>query len=178
MPTISRFYGITIQMYFKEHGVAHFHARYGGQIAVFAVDPLELVRGRLPRHAERLLRGVGGLASGGAPAKLGTSAGGETARAYRATRMSDIHDIVEVEVTGDYALRLTFDDGAVRDVSLEGQLDGPVFEPLRDPEVFARVEIDSESGTVTWPTGADLDPIVVYEGMPPLNARVVREAAA
>jgi hypothetical protein len=29
-----------------------------------------------------------------------------------------------------------------------------------------------------WPTGADLDPIVVYEGLPPLHARVVREAAA
>lgn len=92
--------------------------------------------------------------------------------------MNEIHDIVEVEVTGDYALRLTFDDGAVRELTLEGQLDGPVFEPLRDPELFAQVEVDPESGTVTWPTGADLDPIVVYEGLPPLNARTVREAAA
>lgn len=66
-----------------------------------------------------------------------------------------------------------FDDGAVRDVSLEGQLDGPVFEPLRDAQMFARVEIDRETGTVSRPTGADLDPIVIYEGRPPLNARVV-----
>lgn len=92
--------------------------------------------------------------------------------------MSEIHDIVEVEVTGDYGLRVTFGDGAVRDVSLDGQLDGPVFEPLRDPEVFAQVEVDREAGTVRWPTGADLDPIVIYEGLPPLNARPVREAAA
>jgi hypothetical protein len=92
--------------------------------------------------------------------------------------MSDIHDIVNVEVTGNYSLRLTFDDGAVRDLNLEGQLDGEVFEPLRDPNLFAQVEVDPESGTVTWPTGADLDPIVIYEGLPPLNARVVREAAA
>ncbi len=92
--------------------------------------------------------------------------------------MSDIQDIVHVEVTGDYGLRMTFGDGAVRDVSLEGQLDGPVFEPLQDPQLFAQVEVDPESGTVRWPTGADLDPIVVYEGLPPLNARVVREAAA
>jgi Protein of unknown function (DUF2442) len=92
--------------------------------------------------------------------------------------MNEIHDIVEVEVKGDYGLRVTFDDGAVRDVSLEGQLDGPVFEPLRDPGLFAQVQVDRESGTVTWPTGADLDPIVVYEGLPPLNARPVREAAA
>jgi hypothetical protein len=92
--------------------------------------------------------------------------------------MSEIHDIVDVEVKGEYRLHVTFDDGAVRDVSLEGQLDGPVFEPLRDPELFAQVEVNRESGTVTWPTGADLDPIVVYEGLPPLNSRPVREAAA
>jgi len=90
--------------------------------------------------------------------------------------MNQIHDIVDV--IGDYTLRVTFDDGAVRDVNLEGELDGEVFEPLRDPKLFAQVRVDRESGTVTWPTGADLDPIVIYEGLPPLNARVAREAAA
>lgn len=92
--------------------------------------------------------------------------------------MNEIHDIVHVEVIGEQSVRVTFDDGAVRDVNLEGQLDGPVFEPLRDPQAFARVRVDGETGTVVWPTGADLDPIVIYEGLPPLNARVVREAAA
>jgi hypothetical protein len=66
----------------------------------------------------------------------------------------------------------------VRELDLAGQLDGPVFEPLRDPELFARVRVDTESGAVAWPTGADLDPIVVYEGLPPLHARIVRRAAA
>ena len=92
--------------------------------------------------------------------------------------MNDIHDIVEVEVIGSHSLRVTFDDGAVRELNLAGQLDGPVFEPLRDPQLFAQVRVDAESGTVAWPTGADLDPIVVYEGLPPLNARVVRRAVA
>ena len=92
--------------------------------------------------------------------------------------MSDIHDIVEVEVTGSHSMRVTFDDGAVRELDLEGQLDGPVFEPLRDPQLFAQVRVDAESGTVAWPTGADLDPIVIYEGLPPLKARIARRAAA
>ncbi|MEX2196252.1 MAG: DUF2442 domain-containing protein [Thermoleophilaceae bacterium] len=92
--------------------------------------------------------------------------------------MSEIHDIIEVEVVGKHALRVTFDDGAVREVDLGGHLDGPVFEPLRDPALFSQVQVDPESGTVTWPTGADLDPIIVYEGLPPLHARAVREAAA
>lgn len=56
MPTISRFYGITIQMFFKEeHGTPHFHARYGGQIAVFTVGPPALIAGDLPRRAQRLV---------------------------------------------------------------------------------------------------------------------------
>ncbi len=61
VPTISRFYGITIQMFFKEHGVPHFHARYGGQIAVFTVEPTEPLRGELPRRADRLVREWAGL---------------------------------------------------------------------------------------------------------------------
>ena len=48
----SRFYGITIQMFLKEHGVPHFHARYGGQVAVFTVESFEHLRGELPRRAE------------------------------------------------------------------------------------------------------------------------------
>jgi len=46
-------------------------------------------------------------------------------------------------------------------VSLEGQLERQVFAPLRDPELFAQVAVDRDSGTVTWPTGADLDPIFI-----------------
>jgi hypothetical protein len=74
---------------------------------------------------------------------------------------------------GDCELRVIFDDGAVRELSLVDQLDGPVFEPLRDPDVFAQVTVDTESGTDTWPTGADLDPIAIFEGSPPLHARAV-----
>ncbi len=30
MPEVSRFLGIVIAMYHKEHGIPHFHAKYGG----------------------------------------------------------------------------------------------------------------------------------------------------
>lgn len=90
--------------------------------------------------------------------------------------MSVIHDIVEVEVLPPHGLRVVFDDGAVRELDLSNRLDGPVFEPLRDPTEFARVTVDNETGTVAWPTGADLDPIVIYRGLPPLNAVKVETA--
>lgn len=53
MPEISRFFGIVIQMYTREHGVPHFHAVYNGQRASFAIATLELLGGDLPRRARR-----------------------------------------------------------------------------------------------------------------------------
>lgn len=47
--------------------------------------------------------------------------------------MNSIHEIREVEVIGRHRLRLVFDDGAVRELNLEGQLDGPVFDRFGTP---------------------------------------------
>ena len=37
VPRISEFYGIVIAMYYREHGVPHFHATYGGQTVVVSI---------------------------------------------------------------------------------------------------------------------------------------------
>ncbi len=56
MPVIARFYGILIKMYFREHGVPHFHAIYGEFNGVFNADTLEMIEGDLPTRARRLIR--------------------------------------------------------------------------------------------------------------------------
>jgi hypothetical protein len=68
MPEISRFFGIVIAIYWQEHGVPHFHAKYSGQRASFSINDLRLLDGGLPprvtalvlewafRHREELLR--------------------------------------------------------------------------------------------------------------------------
>ena len=56
MPVIARFYGILIKMYFREHGVAHFHAMYGEFNGVFEVSSLTMIEGDLPARARRLVR--------------------------------------------------------------------------------------------------------------------------
>ena len=66
--------------------------------------------------------------------------------------------VTGVEHRGGYELRLTFSDGSVGDIDLADELWGEMFEPLRDPSLFTRVEVDPELGTVVWPNGADLDP--------------------
>lgn len=48
MPEISRFFGIMIAMYYNDHEPPHFHARYGGHAATFAVDEYRLLEGKLP----------------------------------------------------------------------------------------------------------------------------------
>jgi hypothetical protein len=42
-------------------------------------------------------------------------------------------------------------------------LDGPVFEPLREPTVFQRVHLHPELHTVVWPNGADFAPEFLHE---------------
>jgi hypothetical protein len=37
-----------------------------------------------------------------------------------------------------------------------------VFEPLRDPDFFGRVELDEGLGTIVWPNGADFAPETLH----------------
>ncbi|HLF08604.1 MAG TPA: DUF4160 domain-containing protein [Dehalococcoidia bacterium] len=55
MPRISEFFGIVIRMFYNDHLPAHFHADYGGSEAVYAVETLDVLRGRLPRRAHALV---------------------------------------------------------------------------------------------------------------------------
>ncbi len=43
-------------MYFKEHGVPHFHALYAEYNAVFDIESLEMIEGDLPRRAQKLVK--------------------------------------------------------------------------------------------------------------------------
>jgi hypothetical protein len=70
--------------------------------------------------------------------------------------VEQLHDVTGVEVCEEYRLRLTFDDGTVGDVDFVGREWRGIFEPLRDRDYFARVTVDAEAGTTTWPNGADL----------------------
>ena len=51
MPEISRFFGIVITMYHNDHGLPHFHARYGEHKAKILVENSAVVEGALPRRA-------------------------------------------------------------------------------------------------------------------------------
>lgn len=55
MPTISVFYGILIQMFWRDHAPPHFHALYAEDEALIDIRTLEVIEGRLPRRALALV---------------------------------------------------------------------------------------------------------------------------
>lgn len=57
-----------------------------------------------------------------------------------------------------FKLWLVFDDGTAGEVDLDGVLTGPVFDVLKDVNMFKKVAVDPELETVVWPNGADLAP--------------------
>lgn len=73
--------------------------------------------------------------------------------------------ITSVSALPDYRLEIGFADGTGGVVDCSHLILGPapgVFASLRDPAEFAKVYVDEESCTVTWPNGLDLDPDVLY----------------
>jgi len=55
MPEICRFYGIIIKMFFEDHNPPHFHAEYGGFEALFEIDTIAVIAGKLPPRASGLV---------------------------------------------------------------------------------------------------------------------------
>ncbi len=84
--------------------------------------------------------------------------------------MRPVEFVAAARVVKPYVLEPTFDDGVRRRVDMEPILWKPVFEPLRDPDFFAKVEADPVLGTVVWTNGTDVSPEFLYyaeEGPPP-----------
>jgi hypothetical protein len=66
--------------------------------------------------------------------------------------------IVEGRYITGHTVWLRFSDGAEGEVDLANELYGPVFEPLRNIEVFREFVVHPELRTLVWPNGADFAP--------------------
>jgi hypothetical protein len=71
-------------------------------------------------------------------------------------------DVLKVRALGEHKLWVQFSDGSegVRDFADIVARGGPMVEPLKSPDYFARVFV--ESGVPTWPNGFDVDAINLY----------------
>jgi hypothetical protein len=71
--------------------------------------------------------------------------------------------VTKATVTGPTHLAVEFTTGARGEIDVSELLRGPVFELLKDPQFFQKVELDSVCGTVVWPNGADFAPEALLE---------------
>lgn len=71
--------------------------------------------------------------------------------------------VVEVKPLDGFRLWVRFRDGKVGTIELVNELWGPMFEPLKDPDLFFQASVNSDLETVTWPNGADLAPEFLYQ---------------
>jgi Protein of unknown function (DUF2442) len=73
--------------------------------------------------------------------------------------------VTKVRALEGYRLRLAFSDGTVGiyDCSALAARNGPMLEPLQDPEFFQRVFL--EYGAPTWPNGYDLAPWALHKDL-------------
>lgn len=75
--------------------------------------------------------------------------------------MSYLPLVIRAEYRGGYRIHVTFSDNSEKTIDFRQWLEGPVFEPLKDPEYFRRYFLDG--GTVVWPNGADIAPETLYD---------------
>ncbi len=74
-----------------------------------------------------------------------------------------MHFVRSVTHLWGYKLLLSFEDGSNRLVDLESELDGEVFQPLKDVAYFRTVNVNPDLDTIVWGNGADMSPDFLYE---------------
>lgn len=77
------------------------------------------------------------------------------------------YDVLEARYRGGHVVWLRFRDGTAGEIDLGPVLQGPMLEPLRDPEYFQGFTVDPEFRTLVWPNRADIAPDYLH-----VNVRV------
>jgi Protein of unknown function (DUF2442) len=85
-----------------------------------------------------------------------------------------MHVVRSVTYAGDYKLILSFEDGLERLVDLAAELDGEIFEPLKNMDYFKKVRVNPDLDTIVWENGADMSPDFLYK----IGTPVARRSAA
>lgn len=75
----------------------------------------------------------------------------------------EIYTITAFQIIAPYTIRITFNDDQVQLIDFFPMLRGELYGPLHDPDLFKRVRLDAESGTLVWPNDADFDPATLHD---------------
>ena len=86
-----------------------------------------------------------------------------------------MHHIFSVIPKRNYILQLTFDGNEQRLFDLKPYLTGSLFEPLKNEELFRRVEVSKRPRGLVWPNGADLCADMLYINSHPYKVETERK---
>jgi hypothetical protein len=75
------------------------------------------------------------------------------------------YDVLEARYLGGHRVWLRFRDGTSGEIDLKPILNGPVFEPLHDPDYFRQFRVHPEYETLVWPNGADVAPEYLHDNI-------------
>ncbi len=59
-------------------------------------------------------------------------------------------------------MEVCFGNGREGIADLAEALEGPLFESLKEPDLFRKLRLDEELQTIVWPNGTDLAPEYIY----------------
>jgi Domain of unknown function (DUF4160)/Protein of unknown function (DUF2442) len=157
MPEISRFLGIVIAMFYRDHSPPHFHAIYGDFEVTVTIET-GIVSGEFPKralshvlewlelHKSELLKDWE-LAKERRPLNK--------VNPLEWTMIARVTDARHVD---KFTIWIKFNDGSEGEVDLKDELWGPVFEPLKDINRFRKFSVHPDLHTITWENGADFSP--------------------
>lgn len=75
--------------------------------------------------------------------------------------------VTDAKYISNYVVWIAFNDGAEGRVDLSSELDGEIFEPLKDIEYFKQFKLRGH--TLSWENGADFAPEFLREKISPMN---------
>lgn len=74
-----------------------------------------------------------------------------------------IYRVEHFDIVAPYTLTVRFDDGTEQRIDFHAVLEGAMFGPLKNLDLFNAVTLDRETGTLIWPNGADFDPATLHD---------------
>ena len=70
--------------------------------------------------------------------------------------------VKKAKYLNDYTIWVLFDNGTEGSVDLSNELDGEVFESLKNIDEFKKFKVDPILETIVWENGADFAPEFLY----------------
>ena len=66
--------------------------------------------------------------------------------------------VIDARHIEKYTIWVKFNDGSEGEIDLKEELWGPIFEPLKDINLFRNFSVNPDLHTITWENGADFSP--------------------